>query len=200
MDQENVKAKVDPSDEEKLWVIMEGNIAPVKKPSREKDPLEDWPQKAAKYKIKHFEVISDLKRILSDTSDDFIVVGMVALKAQGFSFGQSLTPDLDIVINDPSKKAKAFLESKMVSPMIDYEGGGTVCYQFMWKGVKVDVFLNTPYIKQPLLDIAGIKFASVMDIVSVKKSWKRPKDIIHLLSLANQIYSGEELSKHIKSQ
>jgi hypothetical protein len=114
--------------------------------------------------------------------EQFVVTGGYALQRFGLT---TQSNDIDIILVNPTDKAKNRLERlRRNCPDATKDGYDTFA-TFMHEDIKIDVFLEKNKIET--LQVDGFEISTVKRIVEAKKKMGRTKDWIDLMKLAHSI-------------
>lgn len=135
-------------------------------------------------------------------AEDFLLTGTFALQKMGFNIRSK---DLDIILVNPKQSTLELLESlEKANPpknLLDYptplENKGI--FRFIHDGVEVDVFIHRKLTVTETQTQCGLKLAPLNHIVKAKKDLGRPKDMVQLLKLSNDIITDNEFNSYVKT-
>lgn len=135
-------------------------------------------------------------------ADDFIITGTLALSQMGFT---TTVKDLDIILINPKQHTLEVLENlEKTNPpknLVSYPTSieNKRIFRFVYEGVNIDVFIHPSSISSAIQTKCGLNITPLYHIVSAKKYLARPKDIIQLLKLSNEIITDDEFKNYVKT-
>jgi hypothetical protein len=145
------------------------------------------------------KIVNTLKLVLP--AEDFILTGSTALSYLGFTINPK---DLDIILVSPPTTTLKVLENleksnppkNLIRYPIDLEN--KKIFRFIYDGIGVDVFIEENPVKSFIRTECGVKITPLNYIIAAKMRLGRPKDMIQLLKLRDDIITDEIFKQYLK--
>lgn len=134
------------------------------------------------------KVVKELQAILCGC-EQFVLTGSTVVQLQGLT-GES--KDIDITLVKPTDATVEILRN--LQKQFPYKGRESKkMFILDYHGFKVDIFITEVVPYDEKLNYDGIIISSIKQIVDVKKSYRRLKDLLQLRAWSMTIYSSATL-------
>lgn len=134
-----------------------------------------------------------IKKFLENRNFDYKIVGSLALQVCGISMGREPEDiDIEVVCEQSQEQIFRALAEQYGSNFHDSkEYNISDCehkpYIFQFGGTKINVWCLRKFTSDNYVQLDGIKYGTVMDVLSKKMAYRRTKDYKDLLSIINNL-------------